>query len=74
MPIYEYVCPDGHKIELHAPVDRRDYPFPCSHSSEVDENYACAKALRRRVVPSSPAVALFQGPGFSRSSNMGKAR
>lgn len=74
MPIYEYECQDGDVFELTRPFSEMDAPAWCPHIECGVGEVHCGLPARRRVVPSSPAVALFKGGGFTRSSNLGTAR
>jgi len=58
VPLYEYVCPDGHEVERLLPMARSDDPGPCPE---------CDAALRRRF---SRVAVKLQGWGFSRTDGM----
>ena len=58
MPLYEYVCPDGHEVERLLPMRRSDDPGPCPE---------CDGELRRRF---SRVAVKLQGWGFSRTDGM----
>ena len=58
MPLYEYVCPDGHAVELLLPMASADDPGPCPE---------CDGQLRRRF---SRIAVKLQGWGFSRTDGM----
>ena len=58
MPLYEYVCPDGHEVERLLPMSRSDDPGPCPK---------CDGELRRRF---SRVAVKLQGWGFSRTDGM----
>jgi len=74
MPIYEYECEDGHRFELMLSFDKADDQQWCLKQECGYGQVRCGLPAKRRTVPSSPAVSMFKGPGFTRSSNMGKAR
>ena len=58
MPLYEYVCPDGHEVERLLPMGRADDPGPCPE---------CDGELRRRF---SRVAVKLQGWGFSATDGM----
>lgn len=58
MPLYEYVCADGHEVERLLPMERSGDPGPCPD---------CAEPLRRRF---SRVAVKLQGWGFSRTDGM----
>ena len=74
MPIYEYECEEGHEFELIRPFSDMDKPAWCPIRECGIGEVHCGLPATRRKVPSRPAVVIFRGSGFTRSSTGGAVR
>lgn len=66
MPLYEFVCPAGHRFEQHCKIDGSDLPTSCPHvlPEGGDEGTTRCGAPVEKVISRSQGFVSWKSPMF----------